>query len=333
SADAMKFVLLENSIESVNITTPLSGYIQGGNSIITNANATITQNGWGVKFILDEGSLGEMSFFDMTEPYDAVFENLPTGEHTIDVYIVDESGAIQTGNMMHDHVHHIGTGGEIIVAFGDSITYAYNDDVSIDDVSDDGRNRGGGFEPILNNLLTLETNQPHSILNEGISGNTSADGLARLPQVIDAHPEATTYLIMFGTNDANPCCSLPIETFRTNMQQIIDTLKNAGKIPILAKAPRVMSDYFTDPTYVEQGIDPEDGTRNIIIRSYNDVIDELVAINNITVMPPDFYTYFRDTFGNTYSVSVQDGYVDNFHPDNLGYNAMAELWRDALIVQ
>jgi len=331
SADAMKFVLLQES-EAVHITAPLTAYIQSGNSIVTHANTTITKNGWGVKFILDEGNAGEMSFLDINEPYEAIFENLQVTEHTINVYIVDENGLVQTGDMMHDQVNHIGTGGEIMVAFGDSITHSYKDDVSIDDISNDGRNSGGGFEPILNNLLTLETGQPHSILNEGVNGNTSAEALARLPQVMSAHPEANTYLIMFGTNDANPCCSLLIDTFRTNMQQIIDTLKSAGKTPILAKAPRVMSDYFTDPTYYEQGIDPEDGRRNILIRSYNDVIDELVASNNITVVPPDFYTYFKDTYGDTYSVSTQDGYIDNFHPDNLGYSAIAELWKDALIV-
>ena len=102
---------------------------------------------------------------------------------------------------------------------------------------------------------------------------------------------------------------------------------------MIAKTPRVISDYYTYPTYAEQGIDSEDGTRNVNIRTYNIKIDELVSANDITVVPPDFYTYFKETYSDTYSVEEQDGYVDNFHPNNLGYNAMTELWRDALIAQ
>lgn len=51
----------------------------------------------------------------------------------------------------------------------------------------------------------------------------------------------------------------------------------AGKIPCLAKVP-----YTTSPS-----IDISS------IREYNVVVDELVAANNISVTPPDFYAYFQ----------------------------------------
>jgi len=59
------------------------------------------------------------------------------------------------------------------VAFGDSITMgggSNGDDYTPDDTSLDGRNTGGGYEPILNNLLTSATGIPHSIINEGTVG-------------------------------------------------------------------------------------------------------------------------------------------------------------------
>jgi hypothetical protein len=44
-------------------------------------------------------------------------------------------------------------GGAYYVAMGDSITRGSQDDIAYDDVSQDGRNTGGGYEPILNDLM------------------------------------------------------------------------------------------------------------------------------------------------------------------------------------
>jgi hypothetical protein len=54
------------------------------------------------------------------------------------------------------------------VAIGDSITFGEGDDDPSDDISQDGRNSGGGYEPILNDRLTDMTGGvPHTIVNEG----------------------------------------------------------------------------------------------------------------------------------------------------------------------
>lgn len=321
------------------LSSPLTGHIQTESSIIVKAETEdVLQNGWGVKFILDKGNNGEAVKIDNVEPYEVVFDNVRMGEHTIDAYIIDDSNIEQSGEENHDSVYRIRTGGELIVAIGDSITkgfpdYKCNDNASIycmDNTSEDGRNTGGGFEPILNDLLTMEKGYPHSVLNEGVLGDTSQQGLDRLPSIISSHPEATTYLIMFGTNDASSSHNVTVETFRNNMQQMIDIIKNAGKNSAVAKIPRVLGDSYNGLSYEERSMDPEDGARNIKIREFNMVIDELVSANNITVVPPDFYTYFKETYGDTYSSTEQDGYADNLHPDGLGYNAMAKMWKDAL---
>ena len=41
-----------------------------------------------------------------------------------------------------------------LITMGDSITEGDGDDIPGDDVSQDGKNSGGGFQPILNDLLT-----------------------------------------------------------------------------------------------------------------------------------------------------------------------------------
>jgi hypothetical protein len=69
-----------------------------------------------------------------------------------------------------------------LISMGNSITEGLGDDIAADDVSQDGKNSGGGFQPILNDLLTAyEGGFPHDIVNEGVGGDTSADGLAFIP--------------------------------------------------------------------------------------------------------------------------------------------------------
>src|SRR5262249_62411749 len=53
------------------------------------------------------------------------------------------------------------------------------------------------------------------------------------------------------------------------------------------------------------------------------VIVHLVSIpaNNISVVPPDFYTFFSNN---------QSQYADLLHPNGVGYQSMANIWAQAL---
>jgi len=62
-------------------------------------------------------------------------------------------------------------------------------------------------------------------------------------------------------------------SFKDSMQRIITNLKQAKKIPLLAKVPFVVN---------------ASASRDKLIRDYIVVIDELVAANNIRVTPPIF---------------------------------------------
>jgi len=226
---------------------------------------------------------------------------------------------------------------DLLVAIGDSITKGFGDNIDTDNTSLDGRNTGGGFEPILNDLLTVKYNYPHDVQNEGKIGEFSAGALDRLPGILNSYPNASTYLIMYGTNDSTDQVpsGLGLQsgvagydgTFKDNMQQMIDLITVAGKKPLLAKIPRTLGDTEYSAPYSEP---VDNGANNIYIQEYNQVIDELVEENNISVTPPDFYNKFKDTYG-TNGDGNTDGYQDNLHPDGIGYNSMAEWWRDALI--
>jgi len=194
------------------------------------------------------------------------------------------------------------------VAVGDSITRGSQDDIGSD---------GIGYEPVLKNLLDSETGYSHTVINEGISGDDSSDGLDFLPAILNAHPEATYFLVQFGTNDAwtprpsgldlQPGDDGYAGSFKDNIQQIITAIKNAGKIPYLAEVPIAFDPYTALNPYLQL---------------YNLVIHQLRTENSISVVPPPFYCFFE---------SNPDQIADGLHPNGVGYQSMAILWRDSLM--
>ena len=166
-----------------------------------------------------------------------------------------------------------------LITMGDSITAGVGDDIAADDSSQDGKNNGGGYQPILNDLLTAdEMGFPHDVVNEGVGGDTSADGLAFIPTALGLYPDAKKYLLQYGTNDARPWAPVPSGkglnpgdpgypgTYKDNMQQILDAINNAGKEVCLAKPGIALGDVAdSGPPYP----DPDNGARSLLIKEYN----------------------------------------------------------------
>jgi lysophospholipase L1-like esterase len=214
-----------------------------------------------------------------------------------------------------------------VVVFGDSITAGRGDDFEADDDSSDGRNLNRGYAPVLNDLISNATGLPSTILNEGIGGTTASDGANRLQSTLDRNPHSQIWLIQFGTNDANS--DLPSglglnpgqagykDSFKDYMQKIITGVRNAGMLPALAKIPIALGDCST----CEPFPNPTSAAKNISIREFNRVIDELIAGNRIAVAPPDFYAYFD---------SHRSLFYDSLHPNGIGYISMANQWVEAL---
>ncbi len=105
----------------------------------------------------------------------------------------------------------------LIVCFGDSLTAGY------------GTDPGQSYPDDLQR--DLDTNgYKYRVVNEGVSGNTTKDGLVRLNHVVALHPAIT--VVEFGGNDG--LRGLPIADSRANLDEIVSALKASGTKVVLA---------------------------------------------------------------------------------------------------
>jgi lysophospholipase L1-like esterase len=203
----------------------------------------------------------------------------------------------------------------VFVAMGDSITFGIGDDISLDNFQN-GTLPAGGYPPILTGIFASHRGKNVLVINEGIPGDLSADGLGDVVNIVNAYPSVDGFLLLYGANDAflNVPSGLGLSpgqlgylgSFKANMQQMINVIRSKpGKIPVLAKVL-----YKTSST---------EDTR---IQQYNQVINELVIQNRLTMAPPDFYTFFK---------ANPNLLVDGVHPNDLGYRCMAQRWYNALV--
>jgi acyl-CoA thioesterase-1 len=105
----------------------------------------------------------------------------------------------------------------VIVAFGDSLTAGY------------GVDPGKSYPDFLQRRLDAAGYQYH-VVNLGVSGDTTTDGIQRLPDVLAARPEIV--ILEFGGNDG--LRGLPVATTRANLARMIETLQKANIRILLA---------------------------------------------------------------------------------------------------
>ena len=126
----------------------------------------------------------------------------------------------------------------VIVAFGDSLTAGY------------GTDAGNSYPDFLERDLEQQGYHYH-VVNAGISGNTTKDGVARLDEVLEQKPQVV--IVAFGGNDG--LRGLPIEATRSNLDRIVSTLQHAGVRVVLGGItlpPNYGADYVREfnQTYV-----------------------------------------------------------------------------------
>ncbi|MEA3478198.1 MAG: GDSL-type esterase/lipase family protein, partial [Bacteroidota bacterium] len=333
-ADAVKIENKFNTKPSVYIETPSDYHLQVSRDldVCAHVNPLNDISNYGVLFVLDEDSgPSHPEVLDLNPPFEVTFYDVSLAEHQINAYLTDAAGDPIVGNATQDVVYNVGVG-DYYVAMGDSITHGFADDDALDDVSLDGRNDGGGYSPVLNDLLTSTTMFPHAIENEGVPGAVSADGVVAISNLLTKHAQAVRFLILYGTNDVGMMPPVPSGrnlypgdpdypgTFKANIQQIIEVINNDGKEACIAKVPVQLADCSGCEWYSE----PDNGARNAIVKDYNIALRELKDYpgNNINVVPPDFYIYYLNNY--------QTEYADWLHPNGAGYQSMADMWEQVL---
>jgi acyl-CoA thioesterase-1 len=104
-----------------------------------------------------------------------------------------------------------------IVCFGDSLTAGH------------GTEAGHSYPDYLQQLLNKQ-GYSYRVINRGIDGNTTKDGVDRLKDVLSLHPQIV--IVEFGGNDG--LRGVPITATRQNLDQIVATLTRSGAKILLA---------------------------------------------------------------------------------------------------
>jgi acyl-CoA thioesterase I len=116
----------------------------------------------------------------------------------------------------------------VIVTFGDSLTQGVE---------------GKSYPAFLQDLLD-ERGYHYRVDNQGVSGDTTSDGLARIENVIAANPALV--ILEFGGNDG--LRGVPVENTGQNMAEMITRLQ-AAKIPLVLAGITLPPNY--GPDYVK----------------------------------------------------------------------------------
>jgi acyl-CoA thioesterase-1 len=119
----------------------------------------------------------------------------------------------------------------VIVAFGDSLSAGF------------GADPGKSFPDFLQKDLDA-AGLKWRVVNAGVSGNTTTDGLDRISEVLAYKPRIT--IVEFGGNDG--LRGFPLETTRANLGQIIQMIQASGSKVLLAGMtlpPNYGGDYIT----------------------------------------------------------------------------------------
>jgi acyl-CoA thioesterase-1 len=118
----------------------------------------------------------------------------------------------------------------LLVCFGDSITAGY------------GLNAGESYPDALQRDLDQQ-GYHYKVVNEGTSGATTKDAVAKLPAIVAMHPAIV--IVEFGGNDG--LRGFPLDLTRQNLDRVLTTLETAHIRVLLAGItlpPNYGSDYI-----------------------------------------------------------------------------------------
>jgi len=174
-----------------------------------------------------------------------------------------------------------------ILALGDSLTDGF------------GLSRKEAYPALIAEKMR-GANYQFEVINAGSSGDTTADGLRRLPSLL--HKKRLDVLILaLGINDAFR--SVPIEEMRSNLQAIIDRTR--------ARHPAV--------SIIIAGMQFPIASGNGYVQAFGEMFGTLAEKNHAALIP-----YLLEGVGGNPELSLPD----LIHPNAAGQRILAEnVWR------
>lgn len=157
-----------------------------------------------------------------------------------------------------------------ILAFGDSLTYGT------------GTSRNNAYPAVLENLVKRK------VINAGIPGEISRNGLARLPALLEKH-HPSLIIICHGGNDI--LRKLDLSQTRDNIQQMISLARKNNTDVVLVGVPEFSLFLSTVSLY------PELAEKNNVPIA-EDILAEIISNNSLK--------------------------SDHIHPNTEGYQSLAE---------
>ncbi|MDR2028149.1 MAG: GDSL-type esterase/lipase family protein [Treponema sp.] len=189
--------------------------------------------------------------------------------------------------------------GTTLVCLGNSLTAGYG-------AATPGKDDKSKSYPAY---LQKKVNIP--VINAGVSGDTSAQGLARVESEVLAN-DPRIVIIELGANDVFQ--GIPITTTKENLQSIIDKVDNGNRKIYIAK---FYTEAVARAVLAGNGIS-NDAMQTAVIKQYDDMYNTLVASNNVVLI--------ENIWDGVWGIHMSDG----FHPNAKGYEIMADNYFKAL---
>lgn len=173
-----------------------------------------------------------------------------------------------------------------IVFFGDSLTAGYG----LDDVND-------AFPGIIQNKIdSLALN--YTIINSGVSGETSAGGKNRIDWVLNTKP--TVFVLELGANDG--LRGVPLSETRSNLQYIITAVQTK----------------YPETKIVLAGMQIPPNMGQEYTNEFKNIFPNLAEKNKVALIP-----FLLENVGGVPNLNQSDG----IHPTKKGHKILAKnVW-------
>ena len=175
-----------------------------------------------------------------------------------------------------------------IVALGDSLTAGY------------GLSRKQAYPALIAEKMRA-AGYEFEVVNAGSSGDTTAGGFRRLPEILRAHKKIDIFILELGINDAFR--GAPIDQIRANLEAIIDLVRAGHPGVAIVIAGMQLPDYSSDD----------------YVRAFGGIFGALAEKNRATLIP-----YLLEGVGGNPALNQWD----RVHPNAAGQRVVADnVWR------